>query len=176
MFAPLNKDPWIPTSSEHKKAREGRNSRTQSSDSAQLLCIQSWALYRLRFIISAELCADWDLYGGLIAQLGNLGVTLNIAVWGISVLRLNISIFPTLSWNHMIAEERQESIISNLHPKKNMIPNDVLLKLLRVMNGHRVIQTLGGGGRGTLPLAILIPSVGSWLSISFLLTIRGHVG
>ena len=52
----------------------------KSIASDQLLSFQAWALFRLRFIISAEVCAAWELYGGVIAPIDNLGATLNIAV------------------------------------------------------------------------------------------------
>ena len=52
----------------------------KSFSSDQSLSFQSWILYRLRFIISAEVCSAWDLYGGIIAQINNLGVTLNISI------------------------------------------------------------------------------------------------
>ena len=80
VFSPLNKEPWIPSLFEHKKAQEGWNSRMKSLNSDQSLSFQSWILYRMRFIVSAEVCGAWQLYGGLIAQVNNLGITLNIAV------------------------------------------------------------------------------------------------
>ena len=54
----------------------------KSFSSDQSLSFQSWIFYRLRFIVSADVCSAWDLYGGIIAQINNLGVTLNITISG----------------------------------------------------------------------------------------------
>ena len=80
IFAPLGKEPWIPLLLEHKKARDGWVSRMKSMSSDLPLSFQAWILYRLRFIISDEVCAAWSPFGGLMAQINNLGITLNIAV------------------------------------------------------------------------------------------------
>ena len=80
VFAPLNKEPWIPTLFEHSKANEAWTSRMKSLTSDQSLSFQAWTLYRLRFIFSAEVCAAWTLYGGIIAQINNVGITLNLAI------------------------------------------------------------------------------------------------
>ena len=52
----------------------------KSLTSDQSLSLQCWALYRLRFIFSAEVCSAWTLYGGVIAQINNIDVALNIAI------------------------------------------------------------------------------------------------
>ena len=80
VFAPLNKEPWIPTLFEHIKANESWTPRMKSLTSGQLIIPQAWTLYRLRFIVSAEVCAAWALYGGIIDQVNNIGVALNLAI------------------------------------------------------------------------------------------------
>ena len=79
MVAPLNKEHWIPALFEHKRAHESWPARMKSLSSEQSLIFQAWALYRLRFILSAEVAGDWDSFGGVIDQLNNLGVILAIA-------------------------------------------------------------------------------------------------
>ena len=79
-FMPLNKEPWAPALFERKKSIEGWNSRMTTLKSDQSLSFQAWILYRLRFCFSAAACGAWDLYGGLIGQINNIGVILNLAV------------------------------------------------------------------------------------------------
>ena len=40
---------------------------------------RAWALYRLRIIVDADLCADWPPCGGLAHQLNNLSIILHLA-------------------------------------------------------------------------------------------------
>ena len=77
---PLNKEPWIPSLLEHKRAQDAWNTRMKSFASDQPLSFQSWIFYRLRFVLTAEVVGAWAPFGGLIAQINNIGVTLNIAV------------------------------------------------------------------------------------------------
>ena len=79
-FAPLDKEPWPPTLFEHKKALGGWATRMKSFAGDQSLSFQAWIFYRLRFIISAEVCSAWDSFGGFIDQINNIGVALNIAI------------------------------------------------------------------------------------------------
>ena len=82
VYSPLNKEPWIPTLYEHKKAHGGWTSRMKSLTSEQSISFQSWKLYLLRYIFPAEVCGAWLLYGGIIAQINNLGITLSLAATG----------------------------------------------------------------------------------------------
>ena len=52
----------------------------QSFTSGQSISSQSWILDRLRFVVTAEVCPAWDSYGDIIAQINNIGVSLNIAI------------------------------------------------------------------------------------------------
>ena len=52
----------------------------KSLNSEQSLSLQPWALYRLRFVFSAEACSAWELFGGAIAQIDNIGVAINLSV------------------------------------------------------------------------------------------------
>ena len=76
----VSKKPWVPGAADHVKAVESCSSRMKNFKSAQQLSFQSWMLYMLRFFVAAEACKAWDSFGGLIAQLNNLGVVLNIAI------------------------------------------------------------------------------------------------
>ena len=44
------------------------------------LPFSDWALYRLRFIFTADICGAWSSFGGVAAQLNALSAVLNIAV------------------------------------------------------------------------------------------------
>ena len=50
-----------------------------SKPGAQPPPFHTWALYRRRFIITADLCAAWPPFGGLPAQLNNLPILLHLA-------------------------------------------------------------------------------------------------
>ena len=76
----LIEEPWVPSLFEHRKANEAWAARMTSLKSDQALSVQGWLLYRLRFIISAEVCGAWSEFGGLIAQINNIGVFLNLAI------------------------------------------------------------------------------------------------
>ena len=72
--------PW-PPSSEHTTAITRWKGNRQAGRSAvpQLLPLNAWLLYQLRFIFSADLCGAWACFGGVAAQLNHLSVVLHIA-------------------------------------------------------------------------------------------------
>ena len=78
-FSPLIEEPWGHSLFEHKKAQEGWANRMKSLNSEQSLSSQSLVLFGLGLILPAQTCGAWDLFGGLTAQIKNLGVALNIA-------------------------------------------------------------------------------------------------
>ena len=73
--------PWPVDSAEHRAAIAKWNSNRQASRSSnpQLLPLNAWLLYQLRFIFSADLCGAWSTFGGLSAQLNHLSVVLHLA-------------------------------------------------------------------------------------------------
>ena len=76
----LVKKPWAPNSADHVKAVESWAARMKNFKSPQPLSIQAWLLYMLRFLIAADVCKAWESFGGMIAQVNNLGAILNIAI------------------------------------------------------------------------------------------------
>ena len=68
----------------------------------------AWAIYRMRFIFTADICGDWASFGGLAAQLNGLSVVLNIAATdNIQTALINASLLP----NHLgeLSRPRAES-------------------------------------------------------------------
>ena len=42
--------------------------------------MQAWLLYRMRFLIAADLAGAWAGFGGLAAQLNHLAIVMNISI------------------------------------------------------------------------------------------------
>ena len=68
-----------PTVADHQKAREILSARAKTTNSDRPLSCQACALYLIRFISAADVAGAWGYYGGVIAQLNNLGNILAIA-------------------------------------------------------------------------------------------------
>ena len=79
----LSENPWLPPTAEHSSARSAWMSfskQARRTASPQELSIHAFTLYQLRFLLSAELCKAFGLFGGLSHQLSHLSTFLNLAV------------------------------------------------------------------------------------------------
>ena len=80
IVADISTSPWPVPSAEHTTAVAKWEANKQApKPGAQPLPFHTWALYRLRFIIAADLCAAWLPFGGIAAQLNNLSILLHLA-------------------------------------------------------------------------------------------------
>ena len=75
--------PWDVASKEHQAAvSRWRTSARQAKleDNTQLIPTQAWILYRLRFLIAADLAGAWSGYGGLDSQIRRLDIVIHISI------------------------------------------------------------------------------------------------
>ena len=73
----------MPDTADHAAAQTQWKNYAKSSKKSQLpldLSVQSFLLYQLRFVLAADLCSAWAVFGGLGAQLSHLSIALNLAV------------------------------------------------------------------------------------------------
>ena len=78
----LSKTPWPVASQAHSAALTKWQSSARQANRAsdpQLVPFQAWLLYQLRFIMTAEVCGAWQLFGGLTAQLNHLSIVLHLS-------------------------------------------------------------------------------------------------
>ena len=78
----LSKPPWPVASQAHSAAlAKWQTSARQATriSEPQLVPFQAWLLYQLRFIMTAEVCGAWQLFGGLTAQLNHLSIVLHLS-------------------------------------------------------------------------------------------------
>ena len=79
IVADVSASPWHVPSAEHTAAMSKWTSNKQApKPGAQPLPFHTWKMYRLRFIITADLCAAWIPLGGWSAQLNNLSILLHL--------------------------------------------------------------------------------------------------
>ena len=77
----MSSAPWLPDVAERRTSFENwtRNARQARRRTApQELSVQSFLLYHLRFLVSAECSAAFRPFGGLCAQLNMLTIVLNL--------------------------------------------------------------------------------------------------
>ena len=80
IVADFSAPPWPVPSADRATAMAKWNSNNQApKPGARPRSFHTWAMYRLRFIITADLCDAWLPFGGLSAQLNNLSTLLHLA-------------------------------------------------------------------------------------------------
>ena len=78
--AGISTAPWPVPSDEHTASTaKWTNNKQAPKPGARPPPFHAWALYRLRFFITADLCAAWPPFGGLADQLNNLSILLRLA-------------------------------------------------------------------------------------------------
>ena len=78
----LAKTPWTVASQAHSAALSKWQSSARQANRAsepQLVPFQVWILYQLRFVMTAELCGAWQLFGGHVSQLNRLSIALHLS-------------------------------------------------------------------------------------------------
>ena len=84
--------PWAISSKEHDAAvsRWRTSSRVvMREDAASSIPTQAWLLYRLRFVIAADLAGAWSAFGGMAAQLNHLSIIMNISITDSAAIALS---------------------------------------------------------------------------------------
>ena len=81
IFVDMSASPWPFPSVEHASDAVKRMPKKQASKPGDPPPppFHAWELYRLRFIATADLCADWIPLGGLADHLNNLSIMLHLA-------------------------------------------------------------------------------------------------
>ena len=74
------KRPWIQSIIEHENASNSFKIKMKQYKSLHPLSIQQYVLYRLRFIMATALCKAFDNFGGIVGQINNISIIMQIAV------------------------------------------------------------------------------------------------
>ena len=112
----LEKAPWPVASQAHSLAltKWQSNARQASRPTQpQLVPFQAWILYQLRFLATAEICGAWLLYGGLVAQLNHLSITLHLATVESMAVALS---YDRLAQAHLAEKARAREDLSQPAP------------------------------------------------------------
>ena len=78
----LSKKPWCVPLASHERANKSWKDSVQhkNKDQTQLINLQSYLLYNLRFLLTGDMLDAWHSFGGLSAQLNHLSIVLHLAV------------------------------------------------------------------------------------------------
>ena len=74
--------PWPVGTAEHTAALAGWRAGKEKKKKAlrpQSLPLNAWALYRMRFIFTADIRGAWSTFGGIAAQFNHLSIVLHLA-------------------------------------------------------------------------------------------------
>ena len=77
-----SKKPCAPSIVENGNALNSFKNKMKQFKSPKPLSIQRYVLYRWRFLMAASLCNAFGRFGGTVAQLNNLSITIQIAIVG----------------------------------------------------------------------------------------------
>ena len=99
--AGVSASPWPVPSAEHTAAvANWKPNNQEPKPGDRPPPFHSWALYLLRFMIAADLCADWLPYGGLSPQLNNLSIILHLSNTEAIAVALSYDSIPPIAWRN----------------------------------------------------------------------------